>query len=238
MRSIPFFDENHPVETIYTDKDDINSELFSSAVFAKEIHSGSIFAVTGPDDGHIVHTDETLITKAPGGFDSIITNVPEIMICITTADCLPLFMYDTKEHAAAITHCGWRGICSGIAHNTVKAMSDLYGSDPSHIICAIGPCICKNCYEVGDELIDCFLRDFSKDETKGFFIPKENGKYLLDMRVAVRTGLTRSGIDPESIRDCGICSFESAKYASYRRDGVVIREKQTVSGIMLKAVNG
>ena len=256
MRSISFFDERYPVRTVYTENSDppavpgwdeadvrnaamasFTGVTVSKVVYAKEIHSGSVFAVTSKDGGgKIVHTEEAFITKPPGGFDSVITDIPGIMMCITTADCLPLFLYDTKNHAAAITHCGWRGTGSGIASNTIRKMGELYGTDGTDLIAAIGPCICGNCYEVGEELIDAFSMTFSDDEIKGFFTPKGNGKYLLDNRAAVLCDINRSGITPDHIYDTGICSFESPGFASYRRDGRVIPSRQTISTIVLKNI--
>ena len=254
MRSVPFFDERYPVKTVYTENNDppavpgwdeadvrnaaiasFVSVPVSKVVYAREIHSGSIFAVTSKDSsGRIVHTEEAFITKTPGGYDSVITNIPGIMMCITTADCLPLFLYDTVHHAAAITHCGWRGTASGIASNTIRKMGELYGSESADIIAATGPCICGKCYEVGEELIDAFSTTFSDDEIKGFFTPKENGKYLLDNRAAVLCDISRLGITPDHISDTGICSFESPGFASYRRDGRVIPSRQTISAIVMK----
>lgn len=254
MRSVPFFDERYPVRTVYTENSDPpavpgwdeavvrNAAMADYAdvpvarvVYAKEIHSGSVFAVTSQDgSGSIVHTEEAFITKPSGGFDSVITDIPCIMMCITTADCLPLFLYDTAHHAVAITHCGWRGTASGIASNTIRKMGELYGSDSADIIAAIGPCICGKCYEVGEELIDAFSMTFSDDEIKGFFTPKENGKYLLDNRAAVLCDIARVGITSDHIYDTDICSFESPGFASYRRDGRVIPSRQTISAIVLK----
>lgn len=253
MRSVSFIDDRFPVTTVYTDntdcKDYDDSEPITArsdslirfagipvkrVVYAREIHSGSVmFAGESENDDRFLRTNEPLITKPSGGYDSLITNVPGVMMCITTADCLPLFLYDPVAKAAAITHCGWRGICSGIASSTVGLMKDGFGGDPSATVAAFGPCICGSCYEVGGELKSDFARLFPADEIDRFFTPRDNGKYLLDIRSAVIADLLSAGLMTKNIYDTGICSYESPVFASYRRSGRVIPAKQTISGIVM-----
>ena len=254
MRSVSFIDDRFPVRTLYTDNEDCkdydDSEPITArsdsliryagipvkrVVYAREIHSGSVMlAGENEDDDCFLRTEECLITKPSGGYDSVITNVPGVMMCITTADCLPLFIYDPAAGAAAITHCGWRGICSGIASSTVELIRERFGGDPSRTVAAFGPCICGSCYEVGEELKSDFARLFAADEIDRFFTPRDNGKYLLDIRSAVTADLLRIGLKIDNIYDTGICSYESPEYASYRRTGKVIPAKQTISGLVMK----
>ena len=85
-------------------------------LFAKEAHSGSVCVVTEQDpEGRFVYTDETWSVKPPGGYDSVITNDPEILLCLRTADCIPVFLYDPAEQVIAMAHSGWRGTLQGIA---------------------------------------------------------------------------------------------------------------------------
>lgn len=253
MRSIPFFDDRYPVRTVFSEKKDILnvdgrkispgmqeiSDFMNiplrKMLFANESHSGSVCLVTDKDpEGIPVHTDETWSVKPPGGYDSVITNVPGILLCIRTADCVPVFLYDPAGHVIAMTHSGWRGTCSGISVNTLRAMKDHFGTEPERVIAGFGPCICGNCYEVGPELQDDFAKRFSETERKLFFRPKGKEKYYLDVKGAVRTDLLRMGVKPENICDTGICSYEDKGFASYRRERAAPRELQTVSGIVLE----
>ena len=119
----------------------------------------------------------------------MITNDPEILLCLRTADCIPVFLYDPAGQVIAMAHSGWRGTCSGISVNTVCAMEKLFGTDPGQVIAAFGPCVCGNCYEVGPELIEDFSKRFSADERRIFFrkdrperiviIEKRNGSHGL-----------------------------------------------------------
>ena len=144
-----------------------------------------------------------------------------------------MFLYDPEENVVGIAHCGWRSICSGIVSNAVDAMAALFGTSPENTVAAFGPAICGKCYEVGDELIEAFSNRFPADEQDGLFAPKGNGKHLLDLRKAVSSELVRRGLQPEKIRDVGICSYESEDYSSYRRNGPSEIGRQTLSGIVL-----
>lgn len=253
MRSISFFDDRYPVRTVFTEKKDIRQcdgknagpgmeELgafmnlpLQRMVIAREAHSGSVCVVTAQDpEGRHVHTDETWSVKPPGGYDSVITDLPEILLCIRTADCVPVFLYDPAGQVIAMAHSGWRGTCSGISVNTVLAMNKLFGTDPGQVIAAFGPAICGSCYEVGPELMEDFSKRFSADERRLFFRPRGKEKYDLDVKRAVRTDLLRLGLKPENIYDTGICTYENEDFASYRRDGKMPPENQMISGIALK----
>ncbi len=289
MRSIDFYDSRFPVKTVISEQEDwirnagwcddasrvsVLEEYLKlpleRVVYAKETHSGSICIISREDPFEkLVHIDERYSVKGPGGYDAVVTADPGILICLRTADCLPLFLYDRKNHVAAMAHNGWRGVCSGIAVNTVDVMKKNFGTDPENIIAAIGPCICGNCYEVGEELLDHFKGRFGQEELDGFFTKRISGKtvsgenlsgrpdpdetsrnlsgkeksdpagsgqnkYSLDIRKAVIADLKKAGIAAGNIFDTGICSFENRDYASYRRDGRVPPEKQTLTGIVLK----
>ncbi len=252
MQSIPSFDENHPVKTFFTRSEDWQrnkdwlepgrqSALLRDCLcvplkqirYARETHSGSVLAIPDENGGSIEIPEEAEILGPSGGFDSMVTSVPGVALCIWTADCIPLFLYDPKKHIAAIAHCGWRGICNGIVGNTIRVMARRFDAQPENLITAFGPGICGKCYEVGEELIPAFSRLFPEEEIREFFRPKQNGKYLLNLRKAISFEFLRMGIAPESIRDAGICSYESESFASYRRSGPSEPCRQTLSGIVL-----
>ena len=253
MRSISFLDGRYPVKTIITDRQDWQSHAgwqvdvfrkniiedhlhtpLKRVIYARETHSGSVFSVSDNDgSGTLEAVSEELRIGPAGGFDAVVTAVPGLLLCVWTADCIPLFLYDTEKHAAAIAHCGWRGICGGIAENTLKVMWQRFGSSPENILAAFGPGICADCYEVGSDLIEAFSSRFSRKELGELFRPKENGKCLLDLRKAVAFILLREGLRPDRIHDTGICSYESENFASYRRNGPSEASRQTLSGIVL-----
>ncbi|MBO7317518.1 MAG: laccase domain-containing protein, partial [Bacteroidales bacterium] len=92
--------------------------------------------------------------NALDGVDAIITNLPEVAIAVTTADCVPVVLYDPVHRAIAVIHAGWRGTAQEIVRHAIKAMNCQYGTQASEIYAGIGPCIGIEAYEVGDEVVD------------------------------------------------------------------------------------
>lgn len=251
MKSVPFFDDRYPVRTVYSDsadwqchdgwrhrdkriavlRDYLNTPLERIA-YASEAHSGNVLAVS--DEGDFVGTSEGAgAVESTDEFDALATATPGVLLCIWTADCLPLFLYDPERHVAALAHCGWRSICNGIVTNTIDVMVGRFGTKPQNIIAAFGPGICGKCYEVGDELVEAFSKRFSPDDAKDLFTPKAKGKHLLDLRKAASLELFRMDVQRENVHDLSICSYESEDYSSYRRNGPSDFGRQTLSGIVL-----
>jgi hypothetical protein len=109
-----------------------------------------------------VHSDTVhRLDEAPAGKfdgDALMTNVTGLLLVIRTADCLPVFLVDAKNRAAAAVHCGWRGTEKRILEKAVEAMGRAYGSEPGKMLAALGPCIGSACYEVGPEVRESFRR--------------------------------------------------------------------------------
>ncbi|WP_228370687.1 peptidoglycan editing factor PgeF [Candidatus Korobacter versatilis] len=114
----------------------------------KQVHSGVVHKVDGP------------IAEQLTG-DGLITNVPELLIGIKTADCIPVLVVDTKKRAVGAFHAGWRGTVARIVEKGIGEMRRHYGSNPRDIQAAIGPAIGKCCYTVGEELIHSFESQFA-----------------------------------------------------------------------------
>lgn len=163
-------------------------------------------------------------------YDALVTSEKKFLLCTTEADCVPVYFLDTEKKVIAMAHSGWRGTCGLISRATIEKMQSDFGTKPENIIAVIGPCICKNCYEVGKELIEKFSVNFNKDIEK-IFIPKSEEKYFLDLNAAIRITLLSGGINPEKIFCTEKCTFESIDLCSYRRTGSKIDHMLT--GIML-----
>lgn len=164
------------------------------------------------------------------GFDALITNLPNQCIGVSTADCVPILLYDPVKKAIGAVHAGWRGTCSRILKNTIEAMSANFQSKPSDLIASIGPSISPDVYEVGDELFEAFKEeDFDVEK---IFFKKEN-KFHLDLWTANKNILLDAGLKAENIEISGLCTFtQHERFFSARRLG--IKSGRIVSGIMLK----
>ena len=164
------------------------------------------------------------------GIDAIYTQLTNICIGITTADCVPLLFFDPNKKVVAAAHAGWRGTCGRIAEKTVHALMQKYNSKPEDIRVVIGPSISAEVYQVGKEVIENF-------EAAGFDISKivieRNGTLYLDLWIANILSLTETGILNKHIEIAEICTFtEHEKYFSARRLG--IKSGRMLSGVMLK----
>lgn len=164
------------------------------------------------------------------GVDALLTQLPEICIGVTIADCVPLLFFDPIKQVIAVAHAGWRGTCARIAEKTVLSLIEKYKSNPADIRVAIGPSISAKAYKVGDMVVDSF-------STAGFEIKeifnKQNDFIYLDLWKTNRQSLEKVGILPEHIEILGICTFtEHERFFSARRLG--IKSGRMLSGIMLK----
>ena len=110
------------------------------------------------------------------------------------ADCVPLFFYDPVNKVVGLAHSGWKGTVGNIANAMVDKFVELYGSNPSDIVAAIGPSICVDCYEVSQDVALQFMAAYSETEIKYILYSKDNGKYQLNLHEACKRNLINSGV--------------------------------------------
>ena len=164
------------------------------------------------------------------GIDAIMTNLRGVCIGVSTADCIPILLYDKKRHAACAIHAGWRGTVSRIAEKTVIRMGDSFGSIPSDIIAQIGPGISLDSFEVGDEVYDAFAE-------AGFemaSISERRSKWHIDLPACNKLQLLATGVKPENVRMSGVCTYKAHNtFFSARRLG--INSGRIFTAIMMKS---
>lgn len=165
------------------------------------------------------------------GVDALITDITGICIGVSTADCIPVLVYDPEHHCAAAIHAGWRGTVQRIGEEAVKAMSENYGSRPESLRAAIGPGISLQSFEVGDEVYSAFLdAQFPMDKIACRF-PLMNGsasnvdsqqeKWHIDLPECNRLQLLSCGVPAANIQLSGICTYtDSTCFFSARKLGV------------------
>ena len=164
--------------------------------------------------------------------DGMITDVPGVMLCVVTADCVPVFIFDPVRRVVGMVHSGWMGTVRQIAAKAVMKMRDAFNSDPKDLIVALGPYNCGRCYEVDEPVKDEFAKSFSPEAMERFLIPRAGrAKYLLNMGAAIKHSLQSVGVVPSHIRDEGICTFHNEELPSWRRDHD--KGRRILSGIVL-----
>lgn len=177
-------------------------------------HSSNVLAVTHKDAGrHVFYRPDPMVIA-----DGIVTDEPGLLLCSMESDCTPVFLLDPVRRVIGMIHSGWRGTASLISVNAVRLMKESYGCLADDILVGFGPCICKECYEVGEDLIPHFSANFSEAEILSFFAPKADGKYLLDVNEAISISLVREGIRRENIHASPYCTFHDDLFFSHRRE--------------------
>lgn len=137
--------------------------------------------------------------------DGLITDVPGLLLGTFYADCVPLYFVDPVHRAIGLSHSGWRGTVARMGDVTLRAMADAFGSRPQDVICAIGPSICQNCYEVSADVAEQFIAEFSgADET--LLYPTGGDKYQLNLWEANRRVLLEAGVLPEHLQITDLCT--------------------------------
>ena len=144
-------------------------------VLSSQIHETEIRKVTAKDKG------DGIVRETVSGIDALVTDEAGIPMYTSYADCVPLLFYDPEHHVAGMAHSGWRGTVAKIGAKFVAYIQREYGSKPENIIAAIGPSICRSCYEVGEEVAEEFKQVFLPEEIPLIMDDKGNGKYQLDL---------------------------------------------------------
>ena len=170
-------------------------------VCSRQTHTTNVRKVTEEDlgKGVVRETDYDDV-------DGLITNVPGIILATFYADCVPLYFVDVKKRAIGLSHSGWRGTVNRMGQVTLQAMKRAYGTEPSDVMAAIGPSICQDCYEVGEEVADAFRKSFPNEWEYLIGKGKEEGKYQLDLQETNRRILLAAGVLPENIAVTDICT--------------------------------
>lgn len=151
------------------------------------------------------------------GVDAVMTDVKGLCIGVSTADCIPIIIYDPEHHAVAAVHAGWRGTVARIAEKAILAMAMTYHSRPEAMHCIIGPGISLAHFEVGQEVYEEFAEaGFDMD-----LIARWQTKWHIDLKLCNRQQLERMGVAHDNIQVSDICTYaDNADFFSARRQGV------------------
>lgn len=171
-------------------------------VVSWQTHTTNVRLVTEEDFGKGVLRDRDY-----QDVDGLITNIPGVTLVTFYADCVPLYILDPVHRAIGLSHSGWRGTVKRMGEKTLKAMNQAFGTNPGDVIACIGPSICKDCFEVGEEVVEEFRQAFSARHWAELFEPgRKAGKYQLDLWRANQIVFTEAGVDPDKIHTTNICT--------------------------------
>ena len=171
-------------------------------VATRQTHSSIIKRVTEETRGNGITRPQAFEEV-----DGLVTDAPQTYLAVFMADCVPLLFVDPKHHAVGACHSGWKGTVQKIGAKTIQVMAQEFGSEPGELLAGIGPSICQDCYEVGEELREQFLNAFTKAQVDSFFAPgREVGKYQLSLWEANRQVLLEAGIREGNLSLPGVCT--------------------------------
>lgn len=162
------------------------------------------------------------------GIDALSTDLYHVCIGVSTADCIPILLYDPEHHAIAAIHAGWRGTVMRITEKSVQQMKRDYGTRPEQLEAVIGPGISQEAFEVGKEVYEAFL-EAGFPMTK---IARKHKKWHIDLWAANYLQLENCGLSMDHIQVSGICTYEHCEnYFSARRLGIA--SGRIFTGILL-----
>lgn len=170
-------------------------------VTSDQTHTTNVRVITEEDRGNGITRP-----KAYRDVDGMVTDVPGLVLATFYADCVPLYFVDPVHGAIGLSHSGWRGTVGKIGAVTVRKMTEQYGSRPEELLCAVGPSICQDCYEVSRDVVEEFKEAFGEKDWERLFYHKAEEKYQLNLWEANRIILQEAGVLPEHISIANLCT--------------------------------
>ncbi len=185
----------------------------SRIVMPHQTHGDKVMVI-GDDFFRLSEQTRSMVLE---GVDALVTNVEDVCIGVSTADCIPVLIYDKAQRAAAAVHAGWRGTVKGIAAKAVRSMQMAYSSRPEDLYAVIGPGISSDAFEVGDEVYE----EFASAGMPMDRISERKDKWHIDLPECNRLQLQDVGLKHDNITMSGICTYKNCNdYFSARRLGV------------------
>jgi YfiH family protein len=159
------------------------------------------------------HSNQCLIAEASthNHADAAITRQPGQPLVVMTADCLPILIAHRHGQEIAAIHAGWRGLVNGVISATIQKLHH----PCSEYLAWIGPGICQQCFEVGDDVYEALLQDDPAHES---FLTPHADRWLLDAQAVAQHTLHKLGL--VAVYRSTLCTFEKKDwFFSYRREG-------------------
>lgn len=176
------------------------------------------------------HSDNVLWMHEAGrpeDTDAVITDKPGLCVCVKTADCIPVLLYDSVLHRVAAIHAGWRGTVKRIVNKTIREM----GSNAENLHAIIGPGISQASFEVGDEVYETFQSEGFPMQRIACRITSPSGeqRWHIDLWDANRWLLEQCGVKEIFVE--GTCTMLSQEFYSARRE--TINTGRNMNGIII-----
>ena len=164
----------------------LQAAAFETIVHAHQVHEPRIVVHDGGGEG--VRDDQ-------GAADGHAPDRPGVLLAVTVADCVPIYLLDAQARAVALLHGGWRGVAAGILSRGITLLGKKWGSDPGRLLVHLGPAICGACYEVGPEVF------------RALGLEAPPGPAPVDVRGVVSRQAIAAGVPAESVTVSRLCTL-------------------------------
>ena len=168
------------------------------AVLSKQVHEATVRLCTAADAGKGLFSERNYTA------DALITNERNLPLVVFSADCGIILLHDPIHGAVGAVHAGWRGCAAGILEKTVQSMTAAFGSRPKDLLAAIGPCIGQCCFETDRDVPAAMRTALGSDADS--YLESRGAKWHVDLAGLNRQWLLRSGLTPEHVEVCGLCT--------------------------------
>jgi polyphenol oxidase len=184
---------------------------FEAWTCADQVHGSRVCQVAAGGAGR-----ESLADVIPAT-DGLHTDQPGVLLTSFYADCVPLFFLDPASRAIGLAHAGWKGTVARIVEEMVRAFQRHYDSKAEELLVAIGPAIGGCCYEVDERIMERVRTAAQRWEAA--VVPRENGRYMLDLPRLNEEILAECGVAPERVLRTGWCtSCRTDLFFSHRKE--------------------
>lgn len=179
-------------KAVFSNRCALQNTLKADLCLVSQVHGNSVF-----DADSIVDSWNTPYGFDATGFadskvrieaDAQVSTACSLALGMFAADCLPVLFADSESGVIAAAHCGRKGLMAGVLDSTIEAMCEK-GAERSSITAVLGPCICGDCYEVGEEIASDFERRYPQTATQTRF-----GGVGIDIAEAARIDLALAGV--------------------------------------------
>jgi len=160
-------------------------------VMAGLVHGVAVARVDGTTAGEPLDGGGRYIPRV----DALVTDDPAVTLVLTAADCAQVLFVDPRRRVVGIAHAGWRGAAAGVLMATVAALRAHYGSDPSDLRAAVGPCLGPCCARFSDP----------HNELPAWCAPFIHGDHV-DLWAMDRQQLREAGLRPAHISVAEVCT--------------------------------
>jgi YfiH family protein len=157
-------------------------------ILPEQVHGSGVGIVGIEDGGSGALAPDSAIPDC----DALVTATPGLLLGITIADCLPIFLYDPIKRVIGIAHSGWRGTVQEIGVLTLAVMEAEFGARRENCLISIGPGIGCEGYEVCDKVRGAFRE--ADQQLPGVFTFSRPNHWKLDLTLCVREQFLRYGV--------------------------------------------